>query len=144
MTEQKIIKGSCLCRKIRYQITGARVLGLICHCNNCRKSSGSAFLASSYYVKSQVRILEGGEMIRVFEDERTASGNVLNRSFCSNCGSSLFLARSVNGIPGDAVFVSSGTMDLDGEEWVPTKEVWCKDRYSWLHPFHNTDTKSTM
>ena len=49
MSDQPTISGSCLCQQIRYELTGDSQVKLLCHCNNCRKVSGSSFMANSVY-----------------------------------------------------------------------------------------------
>lgn len=44
-----IRKGACLCRGIKYVVTGDPWLSVLCHCNNCRASSGSAFMANVFF-----------------------------------------------------------------------------------------------
>ena len=43
--------GSCLCGQVRYQVSGDFGSRTICHCKNCRKASGSSFLANSFFEK---------------------------------------------------------------------------------------------
>ncbi|KAJ6014922.1 DUF636 domain protein [Penicillium herquei] len=139
--EEKVIPGSCLCRQVRYEITGDCMVKMMCHCNNCRKTTGSLFMANSFYDKSQVRVLSGEEIIKTFKDSRTDSGNVLNRSFCSNCGSTIYTTRVVDGVEEGHIIMTSGTMDLkDGEEWTPMVELFCKGRCSWIPKFESTKT----
>lgn len=45
------ITGSCLCQKIRYEVSGAPKSTILCHCDNCRKSTGASFMANSFYHK---------------------------------------------------------------------------------------------
>lgn len=51
MANEKVISGSCLCRQIRYEATGAPVMNMLCHCENCRKATGSFCMANSMYLK---------------------------------------------------------------------------------------------
>jgi hypothetical protein len=39
MSEQKA-EGSCLCKKVRYEITGNMGVFPYCHCSRCRKITG--------------------------------------------------------------------------------------------------------
>lgn len=41
--------GSCLCGNVKYTITGTPSLNVVCHCINCKKASGSAFMANGMY-----------------------------------------------------------------------------------------------
>lgn len=47
----KVIQGSCVCEKIHYELTGPPITNIICHCDNCRKITGSVFMANSAYTK---------------------------------------------------------------------------------------------
>ncbi|KAJ5621330.1 hypothetical protein N7528_006113 [Penicillium herquei] len=142
--EERITQGSCLCRQIRYEITGNSIVNIMCHCNNCRKITGSLCMANSLYSKSQLRILSGEAVLKTFEDGGTDSGNVLKRSFCSNCGSPIYTTRVVGGVEEGHIIMTSGTMDFKGgDEWAPMVELYCKNRCSWLPNLEGTKTFET-
>ena len=60
----------------------------------------------------------------------------MKRTFCSDCGSSIFAENSAN--PGGIV-VGTGSMD-DREkwDWVPQQELFCVDREPWLPAIEGT------
>ena len=62
-----MIKGSCLCAGVRFEI--ARVLPLFefCHCNRCRKATGSAFSAAFATRPEDFRLVQGKELISSYE-----------------------------------------------------------------------------
>ncbi|RHZ46075.1 GFA family protein [Aspergillus thermomutatus] len=144
MSASNIVTGSCLCQKIRYKVTGPPKTTIICHCDSCRKSTGSAFMANSFCLKDQLQLLTGEDVLRVYKDKDTASGNTLLRSFCSNCGSPLFI--SSKSLEYNAVTVTSGTMNLgpSKSEWEPKMEVFCMRRREWLAPMEGTEKRDTM
>lgn len=41
--------GSCLCSAIKYEITGDPFTYLVCHCINCKKATGAAFMANAFF-----------------------------------------------------------------------------------------------
>ena len=41
--------GSCLCQSIKYTVTGEPLTFRVCHCVNCKKASGSAFMTNAFY-----------------------------------------------------------------------------------------------
>lgn len=54
-TQSSVKTGSCLCGKITYRFEGDSATPLyntVCHCLNCRKWLGSAFLTASICPKS--------------------------------------------------------------------------------------------
>lgn len=71
-------------------------------------------------------------MLRTYDDHRTDAGTVVHRSFCSMCGSSLFITNDANPMLKDAVIVSTGTMNLPRSAWSPDQEFYCKRRRDWI------------
>jgi Glutathione-dependent formaldehyde-activating enzyme len=43
--------GSCLCQAIRYELVEEPFRRVLCHCIECKKATGSAFMANSWYNK---------------------------------------------------------------------------------------------
>lgn len=48
----EVITGSCLCGGIQYEVTGEPMKRVMCHCDNCRKFTGSSFMANSFMKES--------------------------------------------------------------------------------------------
>jgi hypothetical protein len=107
--------GGCLCGRVRFLATGRPYRVGLCHCLDCRKHSGSAFLASAIFPADRVTI-EG--------ETRDHAG----RHFCPHCGSSVF-ARS-----GDEIEIGLGALDA-ADQLRPTYENWTTRRESWLPEF---------
>jgi hypothetical protein len=78
-----INKGSCLCGRVTFVVTGELKPPDACHCDQCRKHSGHYF-ASTDVPKAAVAI-EGQENVTWYR-----SSEKVRRGFCSTCGSSLF------------------------------------------------------
>lgn len=77
--------GSCLCRNVRYEIDGPLSDFGHCHCQSCRKASGSAFGANAGVDRAAFRLLSGADSLREFE---SSPGKV--RVFCMTCGSPIY------------------------------------------------------
>lgn len=90
---------TCCCGKCSIEVEGEPIQNAICHCNNCKKRTGSAFGWSAYFADRQV--LQKAGDLRVYE---ISGEKQQQRWLCPNCGSTLFwkLARlpSVTGIAG--------------------------------------------
>ena len=77
-----MIRGSCLCGGIKYEIDGPLRNALYCHCSMCRKFHGSAFLARVAVPKSSFRFLQGEALLTSYR----SSPDTVKR-FCKVCGS---------------------------------------------------------
>ena len=82
-----MIKGSCLCGGVRFEIDRATGPFELCHCSRCRKASGSAFVAGLGVRREDLRFIEGRELIRSYEAPIRESPPPYRTSFCSRCGS---------------------------------------------------------
>ena len=45
--------GSCLCKAVRYSVTGDPISNHICHCTHCKKVTGSAFICGTVSLKGR-------------------------------------------------------------------------------------------
>ena len=79
-----IFKGSCLCGEISYEIKGEPVRFYHCHCQRCRKATGSAHASNIFIKTDHVDWLKGEDRLasyKIPEAER------FTNSFCTHCGS---------------------------------------------------------
>ncbi|KAF9007191.1 Mss4-like protein [Cyathus striatus] len=123
------IQASCLCKSIQFTLSSPPFTYSICHCKNCKKIAGSAFLAHAYFKPSQLSFKKGEEKVRVYKDADTTSGNILNRSFCSDCGSALF--TQPKGKEDDYIIVAPGVIE-GAEKWAPRKELHAHAKWEWV------------
>ena len=79
-----MLRGSCLCGGVRYEITGALSYPLNCHCSMCRKAHGAAFRSRARVKADDFRWTQGAELVTYYE---SSPGN--HRGFCRVCGSPL-------------------------------------------------------
>ena len=80
----RVVRGSCLCGRIRYAIEGPLGPALHCHCSMCRKAQGGAFRSRAAVARDAFRWLAGEELLTRYE---SSPGTF--RCFCSVCGSPL-------------------------------------------------------
>ena len=81
------IKGSCLCGCITFEIDKATGPFEICHCNRCRKVSGSRDMAGVSVRTEDFHMLTGAEQVKCFTAPIIDSPPAYQSYFCSNCGS---------------------------------------------------------
>lgn len=116
-----MIKGSCYCGAVRYEIHGKLLMFANCHCPDCRKMTGSAF--------SSVLIAES-EGFKVIGEENLVSFQSSpgkQRCFCKNCGCHLFSRAEHR--PGK-VFFRAGSLDED-PHMKPQHHFWTSAKAPW-------------
>ena len=111
-----MIRGSCLCGEVRFELTepsarpetkGARFF--LCHCNRCRKHSGSAFSAGFRVKKEDFKFVSGRELISSYEVPILVEPPAYEKRFCKRCGSPVPIETS--DFPD--VQIPAGTLDDD-------------------------------
>lgn len=122
MSEQKA-HGSCLCKKVNYEITGNMGVFQYCHCSRCRKVTGSAHASNLFVSPDDFHWLSGEEYVGRYDPENT---RYFATCFCKNCGSALpWLSKS-----GKVVIIPAGSLDGD-PELKPTQNIFCGSRPAW-------------
>ena len=76
--------GSCLCGRVRFEIEPPTRFCAHCHCSNCRRAHGAAFVTWVGLPDKQFHVIDGADALRRFTTDTGAT-----RSFCKHCGSTL-------------------------------------------------------
>jgi len=106
-----MIRGSCLCKRVRFEIRGTPGRSSHCHCSMCRKAHGAAFGSYAAVRVEDLKMVSGEELIMRY---RSSPG--VERTFCARCGSTLqFISEKMPGI----IDVALGTLDDDPGIRVP-------------------------
>jgi hypothetical protein len=80
-------KASCCCGACSITVQGDPILNGICHCDNCKRRTGSAFGWSAYFPNDSIVAQEGDLTIYVVDPTDPERGK---RWFCSTCGTTLY------------------------------------------------------
>lgn len=115
--------GSCLCEKVQFEVQGELEPIQICHCAQCRKAQGSAFVTNIPVKEENFKIVCGLDELKSFE-----SSPGKQRIFCSNCGSPI-LSKTVM-LPG-VVRVRAGTFNGDLKT-KPVYHIYYDSRANWF------------
>jgi len=83
-----MIIGGCLCGGVRYEYHGDIEEVSMCHCSQCRKAQGSAYVAVSPIQTDKFKLLQGQALLKEFRAVPHKA-----RVFCSNCGSPIYSVR---------------------------------------------------
>ncbi len=116
-----MLKGSCLCGTVSYEIQDGPKKVLMCHCQKCRKASGAAFATNGLVDRTAFAVTRGAEAIAEFE----SSPGVLRR-FCGKCGSPIYSFRPAH----DFVVVRLGTLDSP-LEMRPSAHIYVGSKAEW-------------
>jgi hypothetical protein len=84
ITYTRMLRGSCLCGSVRYEVRGAVSRLTHCHCSMCRKAHGAAFASYGRVERRDFVLLSGRDDIASYQ----SSPGVI-RTFCKRCGSTL-------------------------------------------------------
>ena len=100
-----MLRGSCLCGQVAYEIRGAPKAMYHCHCGTCRKANGASFATNLIVAADDFAVVAGRETLASFE-----SSPRKRRYFCARCGSPVY--SHAEATP-QIVSVRSGTLDCD-------------------------------
>lgn len=130
-----IVKGRCLCGRIVYEYSGPVGPANYCHCEDCRRCTGSAFNIGVRFNRTEFQIVSGSP--KGFT-KRGESGNELTRHFCSDCGSPIYTSSPTHP---EYVYVKAGTLN-DPSIVKPSHQNWLSSAVPWsridpaIHGFH--------
>lgn len=116
------LKGSCLCRAVRYEANRLASPIAHCHCATCRKAQGSAYASTARVMREDFRWLAGEERLTRYE-----SSEGKYRYFCSTCGSHLMAERAAQ----PHVILRVATLD-DDPGARPEFHIWTSHDVPWL------------
>ena len=74
--------GGCQCGAIRYAVTGPMRQLFVCHCDECKKQSGSAFAVSALFDRAGFRVTQGEPRLWT---RKADSGREVRCLLCPTC-----------------------------------------------------------
>jgi len=119
-------KGSCLCGQITYEFSEPIGIFQYCHCERCRKFTGSAHAANIFVKPENFSWTKGGQMVRHYQLEEA---KYFATAFCSHCGSSMPWTIQT----GKTIVVPAGTLD-DDPGLRPSQNIFCAFDAEWYIP----------
>ena len=99
-----IFTGSCLCGSVNYKSNSDPLVIQNCHCDQCRKATGSVYLTNLFIKEENFEIT--GEVNNY--THLSDAGNNMTKYFCPKCGSQVFGKNS--GRPG-IITIRAGTVN---------------------------------
>lgn len=129
-------EGGCLCGAVRYPCTGEPMMAGHCHCEDCRRSSGTGHCSHLGVPEASVSL--SGETKGYARP--ADSGNIVTRHFCPICGAAVFSTNAA--MPG-LVFLRASSLD-DLEVFKPQMHVYVARAASWDHRTEGLPAFETM
>ncbi|KNG45942.1 glutathione-dependent formaldehyde-activating gfa [Stemphylium lycopersici] len=139
---------TCYCGSVQlsFPTTAPGLLDtFVCHCTDCRKITASAFTCGFVVDRAHLTHVRGQERLKVFSQSKTTgSGTEASNHFCDTCGTLMY--RDFRALP-DLIVCRLGTVDdVNLIEGVlkPRREVYVKDRVSWVHGVEGAKQSEVM
>jgi hypothetical protein len=97
--------GSCLCGAVRFEIAGEFEHFYLCHCEHCRKDTGSAHAANLFSSAATLKWVSGEDQVRQFNLPATQH----SKCFCGTCGSAVPMLQ----MNGKLLVVPAGSLNSE-------------------------------
>lgn len=118
------IDGGCACGAVRYRLTSDPLFVHCCHCLNCQRQTGGAFVVNVLIEADRLELLEG-------EPQPVAvprSGGKKQKIWrCTTCQIAVFSQYT----RGQIRFVRAGTLD-DPEAVEPDVHIFTRSKLPWV------------
>jgi len=123
MTET--LDGGCACGAVRYRLGSAPMFVHCCHCLDCQRQTGSAFVLNALIETDRVAVLSGAPVAVAVP---TDSGRPHEIFRCPKCQTALW---SDYGRRGVLRFVRVGTLD-DPSALPPDVHIYTRSKLPWV------------
>jgi len=124
------MKASCLCGSVQIYIGAYTGPYDLCHCNRCKKHTGSAFNPEIDTLVEGFEITAGKENIESYKAPIIESEPAYQIWFCKKCGSPLPNPEPT----GEVVEIPAGIIDGD-IPIKPDKIIFVEQGYPWLNVY---------
>jgi hypothetical protein len=118
------LEGGCACGAVRYRLTSEPLIVHCCHCLNCQRQTGSAFVINVVIEAARVEVLAGDpQAVDVPRDD----GSTQRIHRCPTCQIAVFSEYG-----GPAIwFVRGGTLD-EPSSVEPDVHIYTKSKLPWI------------
>ena len=118
-------KGSCGCGKVTYKMKTNPMFVHCCHCKECQKQTGSAFVLNA--IIEADRVTYEGETTEHMLPTPSGKGQVITR--CASCGTAIFSSYMIR--LGKLTYVRVGTLD-DPSKCPPNVQIFTTSKQPWV------------
>lgn len=117
--------GRCACNDVSYTIIREPLFTHACHCADCQRTTGTAFVVHLVLAKIDLNI--SGQMRSIVLPTVSGSGNELH--FCERCGTYIWCQYRYHSAP--VIALRGGTLD-DPNIAPPQAHIFTRSMQSWL------------
>ena len=119
-------EGGCACGTTRYRMTASPLIVHACHCRDCQRLTGSAFVVNLWIERRCVET----DHARLVSNRVTAGSGKPHEIFrCPDCGTAIY--SKYHAAPGDTVLLRVGTLDHP-EAVTPDVHIFTRSKAPWL------------
>ena len=119
----EVYAGGCACGAIRYQVSGEPLFQNHCQCRDCQRKSGTGHGSYLTFARTGVKLQGDAKHWDIVAD----SGSVKTRSFCSTCGSPVYVTYPANP---DVFTVHAASLD-NPKRFKPQAVTYSVRGYAW-------------
>jgi hypothetical protein len=119
------LEGGCACGKMRYRLASRPMFVHCCHCKDCQRQTGSAFVINALIETGRVEKLSGETKAVAVP---TDSGRPHDIHRCPSCGTAVW---SRYGGRQALSFVRVGTLD-EPSELPPNVHIYTRSKLPWV------------
>ena len=117
-------EGGCSCGAVRYRLTSEPLFVHCCHCLNCQRQTGGAFVINALIEADRLELMTGEpQVVEVPRDD----GSAQQIFRCPSCQVAVYSCYSHPGI----YFVRAGTLD-EPASVAPDVHIFTRSKLPWV------------
>ena len=120
-----MLEGGCGCGALTYRMTSEPMFVHCCHCRECQKQTGSAYVLNAFIEADQIEY--EGHTTEHLLPTPSGKGQIITR--CRECGVAVFSNYLIRG--GALRWVRVGTLN-DPSQCPPQAQIFVKSKQPWV------------
>ena len=93
MSSEATYRGTCFCKAVEIEATGAPAVMAFCHCESCRTWLSAPIHGATLWPVASVQVRKGADQIGVYKKTEAS-----HRQFCKQCGGRTFVVHPAIGM----------------------------------------------
>ena len=118
-------KGTCGCGQLTYTLSSDPLFVHCCHCRECQKQTGSAYVLNAIIETDRVRYT--GRVTRHTLATPSGKGQIITR--CADCGTAVFSEYMIR--KGALRYVRVGTLN-NPDKFPPDVQIFTSSKQAWV------------